>query len=278
LPLEPLVTSKWLQKNLADVVVLDGSYFLPTMNKDADQEFEIGHIPGAMRWNIDEIATAHPELNHMMPDPAQVAREAGLRGIHPETPVVVYDQLGLFSSARVWLTLRSAGHKQVGLLNGGLPAWRGDLASGPEVRPDPVEYPAAGGVASTVDRETVLAALEEASSQVVDARSAERFAGTAAEPRAGLLGGHMPSSISLPYTELLDENGLMKSRVALRAVFHEHQVDLEQPIITSCGSGVTASIISFALFLLGAQSLVYDGSWSEWGRPELRMPIVSSAT
>ncbi len=276
MPIEPLVSAKWLKKNLDNVVVVDGTYFLPTMNRDAQAEYEAGHIPGAVRWDIDQIADPEATLSHMMPAADLIAREAGARGITADTPVVVYDQLGIFSAARVWLTFKAAGHKQVAVLDGGLPTWEGERQSGPQADITPVEYGAVAATQTTVDRETVLTALEDFSSVVVDARSADRFAGIAPEPRPGLRGGHMPTSVNLPHTELIDETGKLKSRAVLRGVFQEHGVDLDMPVITSCGSGVTASIITFALALLGKPSLVYDGSWSEWGQPELDMPVVSS--
>lgn len=276
MPIEPLVSAKWLKKNLDDVVVIDGTYYLPTMNKDAQAEFESGHIPGAQRWDIDEIADTDSPLSHMMPSAERVAREAGARGIASDSAVVVYDQMGIFSAARVWLTLKSAGHKQVAVLDGGLPAWQGELQTGPQIDVEAVEYGAVAATKTTVDREAVLQALEDFSAVVVDARSADRFLGLAPEPRPGLVGGHMPTSVNLPHGELVDESGRLKSRVMLRGVFQEHGVDLDMPIITSCGSGVTASIITFALALIGKPSLVYDGSWSEWGNPELNMPIITA--
>lgn len=275
MPIEPLVSAKWLKKNLANVVVVDGTYYMPALNKDAQLEYETGHIPGAVRWDIDQIADTDSPLSHMMPAADLVAREAGARGISSDTAVVIYDQMGIFSAARVWLTFKSAGHKQVAVLDGGLPAWQGELEQGPAADVAAVEYGPVTATKTTVDRETVLLALEDYSAVVVDARSADRFAGIAPEPRAGLRGGHMPTSVNLPHTELIDESGKLKSRAVLSGVFHDHGVDLEMPVITSCGSGVTASIITFALALVGKPSLVYDGSWSEWGNPELDMPIIS---
>lgn len=275
--LEPLVSAKWLKKNLQEVVVIDGSYYLPTMEKNADSEYEAGHIPGALRWDIDKIADTESDLMHMMPEPQMVADEAAARGISHSTPVVIYDQLGMFSAARVWLTFRSIGHRNVALLNGGLPAWSGELEEGVASAVDAVDYGDFKSVATTTDRHVVLDMLVEERGQVLDARSAERFFGTAAEPREGLLGGHMPVSVSLPYTELLNDAGQFKSKAVLKSVFAEAGVDLNGPLITSCGSGVTASITTFALSMIGVESLVYDGSWSEWGRPELEMPIVNES-
>ena len=180
--------------------MVDGTYFLPNLNRDAQAEYEAGHIPGAVRWDIDAIADTDSSLSHMMPSADVIAREAGARGIAADSAVVVYDQLGIFSAARVWLTFKAAGHKQVAVLDGGLPAWQGELQNGPQAQVTAVEYGAVSATKTTVDREAVLVALEDFSAVVVDARSAERFAGIAPEPRPGLRGGHMPTSVSLPHT------------------------------------------------------------------------------
>ncbi len=273
---ESLVSAQWLQQHLDDVVVLDGSYYLSTMGKDADAEFIDGHIPGAQRWDIDQIADKTSGLKHMMPAASVIAKAAGERGIDQSTRVVVYDQLGMFSAARVWLALKSIGHQQVALLDGGLPAWRGKLAKGVSTTVSPLVYGSFKPQITTVQRAQVLAALDDNNTCVLDARSADRFYGRAPEPVAGLKGGHMPGALNIPFNLLLDENNKFKSLEQIRSVFDEHQVDFGRGIITTCGSGVTASIITFALSLLGVESVVYDGSWSEWAKPELEMPVVLS--
>ena len=272
-----LVSPDWLQQNLSDVVVLDGSYYLPTMGKDPDAEFVKARIPGARRWNIDKIADKTSSLKHMMPAPQVIAEAAGALGITRDNTVVVYDQIGMFSAARVWLALKSVGHEKVALLDGGLPGWTGETESGASNSVAALVYGEfsthSTGAGNTVDRYAVLEALDNDHASVVDVRAASRFRGEAPEPQPGLLSGHMPGALSIPYTELLDDRNRFKSREELKAVFEDHGLNSDNHIITSCGSGVTASIVTFALFLLGVESVVYDGSWSEWGDPALELPI-----
>lgn len=275
--IDPLVSAGWLQQHLDQVVVLDGSYYLPAMGKDAEAEFIKAHIPGALRWDIDRIADQSSGLKHMMPPAQQVADAAGELGIDRDTAVVVYDQPGMFSAARVWLALKSIGHEKLALLDGGLPQWRGPLEQGSANAVSPLDYGHHTPHVNTVGRAAVLSALDDDDACVVDARSADRFKGLAAEPVPGLRGGHMPGALNVPYPLLLDEDSKFKSKDELSEVFRRQGVDLECRIITSCGSGVTAAIVTFALMLLGRQSAVYDGSWSEWGKPELDLPIESES-
>ena len=269
----PLVSAQWLEHHLDQVVVLDGSYYLSSMGKNAEREFADRRIAGAQRWDIDEIADKSSGLKHMMPGAEAIARAAGERGISNQSTVVVYDQLGMFSAARVWLALKRAGHPPAALLDGGLPAWSGPVESGPVTPAAETQYGSFQSTETTVDRKTVARELADETACVVDARSAGRFSGAAPEPVQGLRSGHMPGSINLPFTELLTQDNRFKSVDELKQVFADAGIDLARPIITSCGSGVTASIVSFALALLGSSSLVYDGSWSEWGQPDLKMPI-----
>ncbi len=271
----PLVSAHWLTENLEDVVILDGSYYLPSMGKDADAEFAKGHIPNAQRWNIDHIADTSSGLKHMMPSAQVIAEAAAARGISRDTTVVVYDQLGMFSAARVWLALKSVGHEKVALLDGGLPCWHGELASGSSSTVASLVYGEYSAHINTVDRNTVFAALTDKAVSVVDARAADRFYGEAPEPQANLRSGHMPGALNIPYSALLDEQSKFKSLPQLESVLKDGGLDLNQQIITSCGSGVTAAIVTFALMLLGVESVVYDGSWSEWGNPTLDLPIHS---
>ncbi len=274
--LESLVSAEWLSEHLQDVAVIDGSYYLAVMGKDADIEFERGHIPGAQRWNIDLIADSTSPLKHMMPSAERIAEEAGLRGIDAETPVVIYDQLGQFSAARVWLAFKSIGHGPVALLDGGLPAWSAALEHGVARSVSEVDYGQYSKQQTTISREAVLDAVEAEDGFIIDARAAARFDGEAAEPVAGLLGGHMPGAINIPFAEVLDENHRFRDVETLRVIFDRHGISADKPVITSCGSGVTASIITFALAQLEIESLVYDGSWSEWGQAELNLPVVTS--
>lgn len=271
-----LVSSEWLEQHLHETIVLDASYYLSSMGKDADAEFAKRHISGAQRWDIDQIADKDSRLKHMMPTSAEIARAAGERGITNQSSVVVYDQLGMFSAARVWLALKQIGHRRLALLDGGLPTWQGPVASGSASPVDAVDYGSFESNDTTVDRETVAAGLAAGVHCIVDARASGRFAGTAPEPVEGLVGGHMPGAINIPYTDLLDQSNRFKSVAELRQVFESAGIDFAKPLITSCGSGVTASIVTFALDMLGRQSLVYDGSWSEWGLVELNMPVEKS--
>ena len=269
----PLVSAQWLEQHLDQVSVLDGSYYLASMGKDAEREFADRRIVAAQRWDIDEIADRSSALKHMMPTAEVIARAAAERGISNQSTVVVYDQLGMFSAARVWLAFKRAGHPRVALLDGGLPAWSGPVESGPVTPAKETQYGSFQSTETTVDRVTVARELADETACVVDARSAGRFSGTAPEPVQGLRSGHMPGAINLPFTELLTQDNRFKSVDELKRVFADAGIDLARPIITSCGSGVTASIVSFALALLGSSSLVYDGSWSEWGQPDLKMPV-----
>lgn len=265
-----LVSTDWLASRLNDpaVMVLDGSYYLASHKRDADAEFLAGHIPGAQRFDIDAISDKSNPLPHMLPSPEQFASQVGALGVGDGMMVVLYDGLGLYGAARVWWTFRAFGSDNVRVLDGGMPKWKAEgrpLETGPaKSRPAKAFTPKFNRdmVASIDDVQKVLL---DKTAQVVDARAADRFRGDAPEPRAGLRGGHMPGAFNVPFGEVL-KDGRLKSHDEIAAAFRQAGVDLDKPAVTSCGSGVTASILTFAIDALGKPpGRVYDGSWSEWG-------------
>lgn len=264
----PLVSAAWLADALgaSDLKVLDASWHMPNAGRDARAEYEQGHIPGARFFDIDECAEAG-DLPHTMPSEALFAGYMSRLGVSNSDRIVVYDSVGLFSAARVWWMLRSFGHDQVFILDGGLPAWQaegGALESGAAVA-EPGNFQARLDYRVMASADQVLEACSRGSSLIMDARAYERFTGEAEEPRAGLRSGHMPGAASMPFGELL-ERGRLKSNERLRAVLEARGMQPDRPVITSCGSGVTAAVISLALHCLGHEKArLYDGSWSEWG-------------
>ena len=261
-----IVSVEWLMQNLAKVRVLDASWYMPADERDAKAEFETAHIHGALFFDIDDLSDHGTSLPHMLPTPEQFGRDAGVLGIGDGDMVVVYDGAGIFSAPRVWWTLKAMGHDKVAVLDGGLPAWKkagGALESGP-ARPIAATFTPRPNGAILRGFEAVKAALGH--TQVLDARSAPRFEGSEAEPRPGLKSGHMPGAANVPYRAVLTGDGHLKDDRALQTLFAEKGVDLRAPIITSCGTGVTAAILMLALEKLGSRQVAsYDGSWTEWG-------------
>jgi thiosulfate/3-mercaptopyruvate sulfurtransferase len=264
-----LVTTDWLAANLATpgLVILDGSFYLPAMKRDAAAEYLAGHIPGAVRFDIDEIADHSVDLPHMLPSPVEFAAAAGRLGIGDHDTIVAYDGHGMFSSPRVWFTFRRFGADNVFILEGGLPKWQAEgrpLETGAVARPE-TTFTARrrGDIVASLDR--VRQALASGSAQVVDARPPERFRGEAPEPRPGVRSGRMPGSYNVPSTTVV-ENGALLPPDRLKRAFAAGGVDIDRPVITSCGSGVSAAILWLALDALGREgAALYDGSWSEWG-------------
>ena len=264
-----LVTTDWLADRVGsrELVVVDGSWHLPTLKRDGFAEYRIAHIPAAVFFDIDEISDHSLDLPHMMPPPGAFALHMARLGIGDGVKIVVYDTMGLYSAPRVWWTFKAFGAKEVFILDGGLPKWRAEgrpVETGMVAR-KPAHFTVSFSPAMISDLARVQLAIDERQAQVVDARPAERFAGAAPEPRAGLGSGHIPGSLNLPYAGLV-ESGRLKSPDRLAAAFFAAGVDLEQPVITSCGSGITAAILNFALATLGKdKTSLYDGSWAEWG-------------
>jgi thiosulfate/3-mercaptopyruvate sulfurtransferase len=268
--MDPLVTTDWLAKHLgeADLRVVDGTWHMPQLGRDARAEFEAAHVPGAVFFDIDAIADRATTLPHMLPTVDEFAAAVGGLGIAGDDRVVVYDVRGVVSAARVWWTFRAFGHDAVAVLDGGLKKWRAEgraVVGGPATPPRRT-FRARLRPELVRDLSAMRANLDSRASQVLDARSAGRFAGTEPEPRAGLRGGHIPGSLNLPYETLYRADGTLRPPDELRGAAVAAGVDLGRPIVTTCGSGVTASVLALALYLAGRPDVaVYDGSWSEWG-------------
>ncbi|MDQ4134608.1 MAG: 3-mercaptopyruvate sulfurtransferase [Pseudomonadota bacterium] len=269
----PFVTPEWLHQRLdaPDIVVVDGSWYLPTMNRDPEAEYRTAHIPGAVRFDIDSVKDAASPLPHMLPSPEDFAAAVGAMGIGDGMKIVVYDGAGLASAPRVWWTFRVFGARDVAILEGGFPAWQKAGFPVEEGEPRPRArrtFTTRFNHGAVADLTDVRRALETGSAQVLDARPGDRFRGEAPEIRPGVRSGHMPGSLNLPSSELI-ERGRLKDPEALLAALDRAGVDLSRPVITSCGSGVTAAILALALETLGRPAkALYDGSWTEWGSRE----------
>jgi len=265
----PFVTPAWLADHLTDpnIVVVDGSWYLPAAARDPRAEYLAGHIPGAIWFDVDKYADLSSGLPHMLMPPAEFAALAGRLGISETDTIIVYDGAGLFSAPRVGWTFAVMGARDVRILSGGLPAWR---AEGHPLEAEEIAHPITTfnadfdetRVAKLADMQSLIST---GARQILDARPAGRFTGAVPEPRPGLKSGHMPNAKSAP-ADTLVENGQLKSPDALRTQFAAAGIDLEKPIVTTCGSGVTAATLKLALEQAGARDVIlYDGSWTEWG-------------
>ncbi|WP_313135487.1 3-mercaptopyruvate sulfurtransferase [Paracoccus jeotgali] len=268
---QSLVSVEWLAEHLNDpgLRLLDASWHMAATCRDPRAEFDSRRIPGAQFFDIDAVSDSGSDLPHMAPPPEVFAAHMRRLGIGPDDQVVVYDDADTHSAARAWWTFRLMGHERVAMLDGGLKAWTAaghDLAHAEPRLRDPVDYTPSPRPALVRDAAQVEVASRDGGEQIVDARSPERFRGDAPEPRPGLRAGHIPQARNVPGGSLYDDSGRMKPLPELRAAFEEAGVDLSRPVITSCGSGITAASLSLALERLGHRAhALYDGSWAEWG-------------
>ncbi len=279
-----LVETSWLAERMdaPDIIILDGSLHLPTTKRNAYAEYKAEHIPGAMFFDIEDIADEKSSLPHMLPSAAKFASRMRKMGIGDGMRIIAYDSEGLYSAARVWWMFRAMGHRDVAVLDGGLKKWK---AEGRPVTDDvtqlrtPRHFTARLHGELVRDKDDVMALLaSKTTTQIVDARAPARFKGEAAEPRAGLRAGHIPGAKNVHYATLLNADGSMKSEADLAALFKAAGVDVAKPVVASCGSGVTAGVVALALAKLGqTNAAVYDGSWTEWGMETAGTPIATGA-
>jgi thiosulfate/3-mercaptopyruvate sulfurtransferase len=269
-PVSPLVSTDWLAEHLdaPDIRIADASWYLPQASRDARAEYAASHIPGAVFFDIDDLSDEKNDLPHMLAPAPKFASRMRKLGLGDGNLIVVYDGAGVYSSPRAWWMLRTMGHEDVVVLDGGFPKWKREGRPAEDLIPQPYprHFTPRPNNALARDFAQMQANSKTHEEQVVDARGAARFAGREPEPRPGVRPGHIKGSLNVPYTELTEVDGTFKSPEALARIFAEHGVDLSKPSITTCGSGITAAIALLGLTLLNAKkTALYDGSWAEWG-------------
>lgn len=266
-----IVETNWLADHLhaPDLVVFDASWHLPTEKRDPKAEYRAQHIPNALFFDIDDLIDEKSSLPHMLPSTVKFASRMKKMGVGDGTRIVVYDSVGMYSACRAWWTFRVMGHEDVAVLDGGLKKWLAEgraVEDGPPPKRSERHYTPRFNAELVRDLDDIKALVAARDCQLVDARPAARFEGTEPEPRPGVRSGHIPGSRNVPYSALINDNGTFKSKDELMAVFKSAGIDPHKDVVTTCGSGVTASILALALAVLGQTNApVYDGSWAEWG-------------
>jgi thiosulfate/3-mercaptopyruvate sulfurtransferase len=274
-----IVETDWLASHLnaPDLIILDGSWHLPTAGRNGYQEYLKEHIPGALFFDIDDLSDEKSDLPHMLPTTIKFASRMKKMGIGDGKRIVVYDTSGLFSAARVWWTFRAMGHQDVAVLNGGLRKWKAEgrpLEDGPPAPRSTRHFTPLQNSELVRDIEDMKGYVAKGNMQIVDARPAGRFEGKDPEPRPGLRQGHIPGSRNVPSSMILNADGTLKSKAELEKLFRDAGIDPGEPVVTTCGSGVTAAMLSLALAVLGqTNAAVYDGAWAEWGRESGNLPV-----
>jgi len=271
----PLVSSSWLKSNLLKVKVLDCTWFMPG-TQNSEKEYLTEHIPTAIYFNIDEIADKSTDLPHMLPSADFFGKTIGKMGISNKDQIIVYDRNMGLASARVWWTFRIFGHNKVFVLDGGLKSWKSDnfALEKRNTLLTEQQFIAKFNPQLVRTQKQILENISTKKEQVVDARSEDRFKAKVPEPRPNTVGGHIPGSLNVPFGKLFTSDHKFHNRDYLLASFKNANVDFAKPIVTSCGSGVSAAIVSLAAFIISEKEpIVYDGSWAEWGKKEQKLPI-----